>query len=132
MADSEASIVDRLQTYSGLTALVDQRVWYGRLPHDPTLPAVTVQEISGVPANGMGNDTGHVRGRIQVDAWDDNRAGAKAVGEQVRAALQRYAGTHESSEIVVVEMNSAGVIYESEGRIWRHRQDFGVWWTETV
>lgn len=130
MADVEKSTVTRLKGFSGLSSLVSTRVWYARLPQDPTLPAVTVQEISAVPASAMGRDTGHVRGRVQVDAWGSDRAEAKEAGEQVRAALQRYDGTHNSSELVFVDMNSAGVIYESEGRIWRHRQDFGVWFTE--
>lgn len=132
MADSEKAVRTRLTAHSGVSALVGTRVWYSALPQDPTLPAITVQEITGVPEPVMGNDTGHVRGMIQVDAWDATRNGCKALGEQVRDALQRHAGTHDSSVLTFVGMNSLGVRYESEGRNWRHSQDFELWWTETV
>lgn len=132
MADLEKATATRLKEHAGVAALVGTRVWYDRLRQDPTLPAITVQEISAPRVGAMRNDADRVRARLQVDAWDDNRDGAKALAEQVRDALQRYAGTHEGTELLFVEMNSGGVKYESEGRIWRGRQDFGVWFTETV
>ena len=132
MADSEAAVMARLIAHAGTAALVNRRVWHSALPQDPTLPAITVQEISGVPESTMGDDTGHVRGTVQVDAWAAKRDGCKALAEQVRDALQRYVGTHEGSTLTVVGMNSMGVRYESDGRIWRASQDFELWWTETV
>lgn len=136
MADLEKSVRTRLLAHAGVAALVatqgTDRVWYSALPQDPTLPAVTVQEISAVPESLMGDDAGIALGRIQVDAWADNRADAKTLGEQVRDALQRHRGTHNSSALTFTSMNSAGVRYEADGRVWRHRQDFEVWFTEVV
>ena len=134
MADLEKSVRTRLLAHSGVSALVvpGNRVWYSRLPIDPTLPAITVQEISAVPEGVMGDDAGIVLGRIQVDAWAETRTEAKALGEQVRDALQRWVGTASSSTLSFVGMNSGGVRFEEDGRIWRHRQDFEVWFTEAV
>jgi hypothetical protein len=128
---SEVAVRARLLSFDGLTALVGERVWFSGMPQDPTLPAVTVQQISGVPESVMGVDTGRVRGRVQVDAWAPTRAAAEAVGEEVRVALQRWVGDSAGRHLVFTAMNSAGVRYESEGRIWRARQDFELWWTET-
>lgn len=132
MADSEKAVRARLIAHSGTSALVGKRVWYSALPQDPALPAITVQQITGTPEGVMGNDTGHVRGTVQVDAWAAKRADCKELGEQVRDALQRYVGTHDSSDLTFVGMNSSGVQYESDGRLFRHSQDFDLWWTETV
>lgn len=132
MADSEKSVRTRLVGHAGLSALVGDRVYMGTLPDDPRFPVVLVQEISGIPEPVMGNDTGIVRGRAQVDAWGWTRQEAKDAGEQIRDALQRHNGTYEGSEITVTEMNSGGVRWESDGRVWRHRQDFELYWTETV
>jgi hypothetical protein len=129
VADAEKAVRDRLIE---ATPMVNRRVWYHALPQDPKLPALTLQEISAVPESVMGIDTGHVRARVQVDAWAFDRAGAKAVGEAVRSALQRYVGLHEGTTLTFIGMNSAGVRYESEGRVWRHRQDFELWHTEDV
>lgn len=121
---------DQLVAHAGTSALVGSRVWYSALPQNPTLPAVTVQQISGVPASAMGADVGEVDVRIQVDSWADDRAGAKALGEQVRDALQRVRVTHGGVTLTTVAMNDGGTRYEHEGRIWRHRQDFEMWGSE--
>lgn len=134
MADLEKSVRDRLLAHAGVSAKVnpDKRVYYSTIPPSPTLPAISIQEVSAVPEGAMGDDTGHVLGRIQVDAWADTRHGAKDLGEQVRDALQRYRGTHESSTLTFTDMNSAGVVFDPDGLIWRHSQDFEVWFTEAV
>lgn len=135
MADFEKAVRDRLLAHAGVSALVGtgNRVWYDELPEDPTLPAITVQELSAVPEGTMGDDTGHVFGRIQAGAWDTTRQGAKDLGEQIRDALQRYRGVHESSTLTFVEMNSSGVLREPPGgRSWVHFQDFEGWFTESV
>ena len=132
MADLEKATRTRLLAHAGTAALVgtSKRVYYSVLPADPTLPAVTVQEISTPPVGAMGDDTGMVGFRIQVDSWATTRTKAKSLGEQVRDALQRWRGTSEGSEMYFTGMNGAGVRYESEGRIWRHRQDFEGFFTE--
>lgn len=130
MADHEDAVRDRLLAHTGTANLVSTRVWYSALPQDPTLPALTVQQISGVPESAFGGDVGEVDVRVQVDAWAETRAGAKALGEQARAALQRHTGTFGGVTIQVVGMNTGGTRYEPDGKIWRNRQDFELWGSE--
>ena len=132
MADSEKAVRARLIAHAGTTALVGRRVWYSALPQDAKLPAITVQQITGSPDGTMGNDTGHVRGTVQVDCWAIKRDDCQALAEQVRDALQRYTGTHVSTVLTFVGMTAQGVQYESEGRMFRSSQDHDLWWTETV
>ena len=132
MADLEKSVRTRLLAHSGVSDLVGdkKRVYYSMLPADPKLPAITLQEITATSIGAMGADANMVRGRIQVDGWAVSRAKAKALGEQIRDALQRWRGTASGSTLYFVGMNSGGVSYEREGRLWRHRQDFEVFFTE--
>lgn len=135
MADLEKSVRTRLLAHAGVSDLVQagQRVYYGELPKDPTLPAITIQEIVSVPEGAMGEDCGIALATIQVDAWAETRQEAKDLGEQVRDALQRYHGTHDSSELTFVGMTGAGPRRDPPGsRTWRHQQDFEVWFTEAV
>ena len=55
MADSEKSTRTRLLEYAGVKEKVKRRVYYSALPADSGLPAVTVQEVTAVPAAVMGN-----------------------------------------------------------------------------
>lgn len=130
MADHEDAVRDQLLAHNGVSNLVGSRVWYSALVQDATLPATTIQQISGVPTSAMGSDVGQVRVRVQTDSWASDRAGAKALGEQVRDAMQRVTVTHGGVTLTVVDMNDGGTRYESEGKIWRHRQDFELWGTE--
>lgn len=132
MADSEKAVRARLLEHSGTAALVGRRVHYSALPQDPTLPAITLQEMPATPEGTMGNDTGHVRATMQIDAWAPKRAGAQALREQIRDALQRYTGTHEGTALKFVGMFSQAPKYESDGRLWRQTSDFDFWYTESV
>lgn len=130
MADHEDAVRDQLLDHSGVSNLVSTRIWYSTWPQDPTLPALTVQQISGVPEPAMGADVGEVEVRVQIDAWGSTRAATKALGEQVRDAMQRVTVTHGGVTLTTISMNDGGVRYESQGEIWRHRQDFGLWGSE--
>ena len=135
MADLEKSVRTRLLAHVGVSALVQsgRRVYYAELPKDPKLPAITIQEIGAVPEGAMGDDCGIALATIQVDAWAASRQDAKDLGEQVRDALQRYHGTHESSELTFIGMIGSGPRRDPPGsRTWRHQQDFEVWFTEAV
>lgn len=132
MADLEKSVRTRLLAHTGVANIISRRAWYSYLEIDAEMPTVTIQEISAVPEGVMGDDAGIVDGRVQVDSYAETRDAAKALGEQVRDALQRWRGSAAGSVLTFVGMNSGGVRFEPEGRIWRHRQDFSVWFTEAV
>jgi hypothetical protein len=131
MADFSNAVRTRLTEHAGTTALISARAWYGALPQNPTLPAVTVQQISAPRISAMGADVDKVESRQQVRACDSTRAGAKALADQVRDALQRYSGTVASvvlHDCFLVDETEEG--YDAEGKLWSIRFDFMVWGTE--
>ena len=87
----ETSLYSRLTTFAGLAALVSNRVYPLIMPQGATYPAVTYQRISTEPREvAMGADPGIARPRFQVTAWAETFAGAKAAGDQIRLALERW------------------------------------------
>lgn len=130
MADVTEAVRSRLVAHAGTTALIGTRAWFYMLPQDPTLPAVTVQQISAVRPSAMGSDVGKAEGRIQTRACAANRAGVKALAEQIRAALQRFSGTVASTEIIDIRFANERENYEADVKVWTVDQDWMVWWSE--
>lgn len=127
MADVSGAIVTRLTAHSGTNALIAGRAWIARLPDNPTMPAVTVQKISGIRTPLMGADAANVEGRVQLTSWATTRAGAQALDEQVRAALQRWGDGVVIDEIFLLNEFEA---YEDASLLWRVDRDVRPWWRE--
>ena len=130
MSDVADAVRTRLTDHAGTAALIGTRAFFGMLPQKPTLPASVVQQISGPRNHAMGEDVGVFEARVQVKAYAQTRAGAKALGEQQRDALQRYSGT--SASTVVHDSFFADEADGIEPEVGFHfmRQDFMVWVSE--
>lgn len=103
MADITKAVFDRLGNYSGLTALLPStRMYPVRAEQRPTRPYLVFRQTDAGPRQGaFDGDIGIADPRIEVDCYADTLASARAVSEQVRAALQRWSGTHAS--VVVLD-----------------------------
>ena len=78
-----------------ITALVSTRVYPSTLPQDPTLPALTVGEIS-FPMESL-IDLAYPR--YQLTVWADSDASRDAVGRAILYCLQRWKGTQDGIRI---------------------------------
>lgn len=87
-------LVNRLETYAGLSALVGTRIYPRELPHTPTYPALTYQRIgsSGASTNGL-RET-----RFQINCWGTSESSVDAVAAQVKAALEEWDAVDGSFE----------------------------------
>lgn len=130
MADAANAVRTRLTEHAGTAALIGTRAWFGALPQNPTLPASVVQQISGPRNSAMGADLALFQPRIQVKANASTRAGAKALAEQQRAALQRYSGTVAATVVTDCFLVDEEEGLEPEEGIWTVRQDFMPWVSE--
>jgi len=95
MSVLEESLYGYLSTYAGLTALVSDRVYAFRIPQGATLPCVTFQRIDtprilAHDTSGIGSNLAYPR--FQFDAWATTYASAKAINDQIRAALNGKTG----------------------------------------
>ena len=134
MADHVAAVRSQLLAHAGTAALVGDRVWHSALPQEekgkPYMPAIVVQQISGVAEHVMGGAAGIVSLRIQVDVWAKNRPDCQALTEQVRAALQSYSGTHGGVTLTFVGTFEGAPAWDPEAKLWRAIQDFELWGSE--
>ena len=125
----ESEIYSRLSTFAGLTALVADQIYPLILPQAATLPAVVYHVISEPRISNFGRDTGDVHARIQVTCFGEKAAGqgsVLAVKEQVRLALQRFAGGNIQDCMV----EGGGSSYEPETKIFTVMLDFLIWFKE--
>lgn len=86
----EQALFNYLSTYAGLVSLLGTRVYPLRLPQGPTYPAITYFKVSNTRVRTMGAPNLGGRPRVQVSCWGETYASAKAVANQVRAALDGY------------------------------------------
>ena len=100
----ENAIYQRLSGFAGLYALIGgvaaPRVTPHLLTQDTAYPAVTYFIVSSPREAAMGSDPGIVHARIQVDCWGQKYLDVQQVGEQVRAALERFRGTLDTTVIM--------------------------------
>lgn len=131
MATLDEGLYTYLSTFAGLTALVSTRVYAYKIPQGATLPAVTFQRIS--TARSLTHDTSGAGGdlsspRFQFDAWATTYSSAKAIANQLRAALNGKKGTIATG----VSINAALVederpSYEPETNIYQISCDYFIW-----
>ncbi len=81
----------------------------------------------------MGSDPGVARPRFQVSSWAKGTGGfasARAVGDQVRAALQRYRGTLGGTEILDSFLDDERHLYDGDLQLFQVSMDFLIWHRE--
>ena len=131
------AIYTRLSGNAAVRAIVDDRIYPARTPQDTTLPKIVFTTISQGRAPNTAGASGVTNPRIQIDCWADSNAGADALADAVRLALDGYRGTVASVQIrscfldaqrdAIVEPRDGG-----EQRIFGRSLDFNIWHLETV
>lgn len=99
--DVGQSLYQQLAWYSGLGALVGDRIYLGVVPQGKPRPAVTYKQISKRPIKAMGSSPTLKPYRFQVTAWALKDYEAKAVAEQVEACLADFSGTLGTTGVTV-------------------------------
>jgi hypothetical protein len=72
---------------SSLASLVSSRVYPQILPQNPTLPAITYQQVSAERVRNMLGRGGKVRLRITVNSWADTELAAHTLADSVKNLL---------------------------------------------
>lgn len=137
MAVLEEGLVSYLSTYAGLVALISTRVYPVRIPQGATLPCLTFQRISTPrilthQTSGATGDLAHPR--FQFDAWATTQKAAKAITDQVRAALNGKTGAIGAGASAVTIraalVDNESPEYDTESELYRSRSDFTIWQEE--
>ena len=123
---------------AGVSAAVGTRIAEDVVRTDWAFPRLTVTWISRVHESHMGAAAGLAMARLQVDSWADTAADRETTGEAVREALDGLRGTTWGDESIrAVDMDGESDTFEpgtdgSEEGAWRTRQDYIIWYAETV
>jgi len=121
---SEESIYSMLAADAAVAAIVGSRIYPLRMPDDENavLPSVVYTRVSGARATPMAGGATLENPRIQVDSWATTYAGAKALSEAVRAALEETGGTGLKAILL-----SDSDLMDDETGDYRVSMDFSVW-----
>lgn len=130
----DEGLIAYLQGFAGLVALISTRVYLMRIPQTATLPCLTVTRVS-TPRE-LCHDTSGSTGalahpRFQFDAWATTYASAKAINDQVRAALNGHTGTTGTGITIRAALVADEVpSFDPETKLYRSRSDYHVWHEE--
>ena len=133
----------RLLAQAALTALVGERVSTLRLPENPKLPAVRLQEIDRITLMHFRGNVNLYVARVQIDAVEAEAHGdaygtAHAVADAVRGGfvagvatgLMGLKGTLSGLDVRGILAADQRERYESEVRLVKVETDYFVWFRQ--
>lgn len=121
----EEAFTAYLLAHAGLTALIGARLYPEEAPQDEDLPAVAYQCISDVKLHSLTEQMGLEQPVYQFTAYAASRASARAVAEQIKAALCDYSGTMSGVTVQYIELQSeiSSLVSSSDGTVSTHAVD---------
>lgn len=128
------SLLTDLRTYlladSNIKAQVggsDGRIYPLILPQHPTLPAITLFEVSARRHHASPNGSlGVCTARIQIDAWAASHLESDALAELIRKRLDNFDGVMGATTVQAIFIENSRQFYESEPEAHRVMRDFLV------
>ena len=93
-----------LMSQSGLTALIDRRLYPDERPQESDLPAVSYMYISDVKEHTLTAQQKLESPMIQFTSYASSRAKARTVSNQVKASLADYVGTLSGLEVQYIKL----------------------------
>lgn len=133
----EEGLVSYLNSIAGITAQAGTRVYPAPAPEDATYPLIVYQRISTVRVRSMLGGSQLAKARLQINAHAQTYAAAKTLADEIRNALDDYAGTMGT-------VNVSGCFLEDDAdmpdvspdllgnRLYGVRMDFLIGYQETV
>lgn len=133
MATLEEALGSYLSTYAGLVSLIGTKVYWMREPQAIVLPCLTYERIDTPrihthDTSGVGNDLSSPR--FQFDAVAETYSAAKAITDQVRAALNGKSGTIGTTYTATIQaalVESEEPDYDTETETYTSRSDYTIW-----
>jgi len=126
----DSAIKQRLGAVTGVRAQIGTRAWAVTAPGNAELPYVTWQVISETPNHAMSVEAAYREARLQVNAFGKDHAEARAVGEAVRTALNRFRGTSGGTVVqdILADTGSGSFLAEVEDGVYHQPRDYRVFY----
>ena len=106
MAEIEAALVTYLKTQSGLTDLINNRIFPYEIPQKTKLPAVYYQVISDIPRHTLDRQNPLESPFIQFTVEALRSTEARAVRNQITLALKDYVGTLSGIPVQYIQLEN--------------------------
>lgn len=126
----DGALLSILENDAGVIALVGTRSYALHLPQAPTLPAVTYQKVSAERMHAMSTDPGVVLSRYQFRTWATSMAAAHTALVAVQAAVSRYRGTADSTEILDALFDNELDVFDDDAKLYTALADAMVAYRE--
>lgn len=89
-----------LATTPDVVSRVGDRVYFGNLPQDSPLPAVTFHVVSNVSTHHLRGSAGVQVSRVSISAWSHHQIDIVAMVEAIRLRFDGFAGDMNGVEIL--------------------------------
>lgn len=116
----EDSIVAAFKAEPALAAV---KAYPEAAPASPVAPYIIYTQFAGARVNSFQGDSGLTNPRFQFDVYAKTKAETIALRDAIRRALLA------APALGAVFIND-GSGYESDTKLYRHRQDFSLWYQE--
>lgn len=130
----EEALIDFMLENPALVALVSDRIDWQTRPQGASLPAITLQRVSGARDYAMEGPTGLVRSRMQVDCWGSTYASALGAARAVRDLLSGVRTAIGDIQLQGAFIDSERHDFEKDGNaaegFHRVSMDFIIWHSE--
>lgn len=116
-----------LGQHTDITDIVDYRIYPQKLPQNPTLPAITFNQVSAVRAYQLSGPAGKARRRISINCWGTTYKSASELAEVVRGVLEPFDGYWADTNIGHIQLDNEFDLFEEEAGttgVYRVVQDY--------
>ena len=114
--------------YARLVAVTGwPRVYPGKLPQNPTFPALTYQRASGARVSSIYGPSGLANPRFQIDVWAQTFTSMVDVAALVREGLDGFRGVVSGVRIGSIVCVGDFDNYEPGVELHRRTIDFSIW-----
>jgi len=126
----EKALINILKADSGVTALVNTRIFFADSPQTPPVPFILMTRVGTQFVHSLNSNSGLCNARIQLDCYAKTQKEARSVGQAVKAALDTFRGTESEVTIQAVLLLDSMDGYDESPELRRVTQDYHVWYNE--
>lgn len=108
MADMETALRALVLQNAAIVAVFGQRYYIDRIPDNVTYPLMRAQTVNDAEQDTHENIWG-TKAMIQLDIWDDDKAGCNTSAALVRNWLHRYHGGFATGNAIIKVRNAPSV-----------------------
>lgn len=126
----ENDLATWLEGRPAVSAIVGARIYFVRLPDKATLPAITIQRVSGARLTAHSGRTKHASPIFQVNCWGKTYKAAKELAKVLQQELEGFKGTMGSTDVQATMLIGDRDDFHPEVDDYRAILEFRIWHTE--